>query len=205
MKKIVLIDPCKYSRSGIVELINQKMELCSRVSIAQTDNLAIASAQIQQWQPELVIADLYPYLIEAQSTNALSAILHASPASRLLLYITHPSKFLSEYFYQRGAWRIISKNGALEKLEPLIEQALFSEATTTDNHRQHRHRPAPLLSPKEECVLNYWMEGMPTVQIANILKIRTKTVYTHKRNIRIKLGADNRLSLYLALCTNRIG
>lgn len=202
MKKIVLIDPCRYSRLGIVELINHQMNLYDRVSIAQTDNLVIASAQIRQWQPQLVIADLYPYLIEVQNIRALTSLFHTSPASRLLLYISRSSKFISDYFHQHGAWHILSKRASLVKLETLIELALFSSPASGSNSTPAPR--APLLSPREELILSYWMEGIRNEQIARMLRIQIKTVYTHKRNIRIKLGSSNRLSLYLALYANRI-
>lgn len=57
----------------------------------------------------------------------------------------------------------------------------------------------PLLSPQEEKVLAMWTEGTSNKEIAYALGIHGKTVYTYKRNIRMKLHMDNRYSPFLML------
>ncbi|WP_431225837.1 LuxR C-terminal-related transcriptional regulator [Serratia sp. L9] len=39
-------------------------------------------------------------------------------------------------------------------------------------------------------------EGIPTPIITEKMGVRTKTFYTHRRNIMLKLGIENRVSLY---------
>lgn len=53
---------------------------------------------------------------------------------------------------------------------------------------------APLLTRQEERVLTLWMDGASNQKIASNLRINGKTVYTYKRNIRMKLHMDTRYS-----------
>jgi len=57
----------------------------------------------------------------------------------------------------------------------------------------------PLLTKQEERVLSLWMEGDSNQKIASKLSINGKTVYTYKRNIRMKLHMDTRYSPFLSL------
>ncbi|MBL5825945.1 helix-turn-helix transcriptional regulator [Serratia fonticola] len=44
------------------------------------------------------------------------------------------------------------------------------------------------LSAREKTTLAYMLRGMSTSNIGNVLKIKEKTVYTHKKNALVKLG-----------------
>ena len=48
-------------------------------------------------------------------------------------------------------------------------------------------------------VLSLWMDGASNQKIASNLRINGKTVYTYKRNIRMKLHMDTRYSPFLSL------
>ena len=61
------------------------------------------------------------------------------------------------------------------------------------------HVATPLLTKQEEKVLTLWMEGRSNQTIAAKLSINGKTVYTYKRNIRMKLGMGNRFTPFLSL------
>ncbi|ANI29821.1 hypothetical protein PL78_08290 [Yersinia entomophaga] len=201
MKKVVLIDPCRFSRVGVEWLINSRMHLASKVALAQTSNLVVANAQIKLWQPQLVIADLYSYVFETHNLKILESLLATCISSKLLVYLHSPLPWLSQYLLDRGAWKVITKKHNISQLEQLVSAALCNPM---GNYSEQPLQPAPaLFSDREESILNYWLEGWVDKRIANTLDIHIKTVYTHKRNIRLKLGASNRLSLYLDLSTNQ--
>ncbi|CNE76469.1 LuxR C-terminal-related transcriptional regulator [Yersinia nurmii] len=197
MKKVVLIDPCRFSRVGVEWLINSR----AQVALAQTNNLVVADAQIKLWRPQLVIADLYPYFLEMHNPKILESLLRACSYSKLLVYLNSPSPRISKYLLDRGAWKVITKQQEITQLEKLLDAALCNPM---GNYSEPPLQSAPVLfSHREESILHYWQEGLPNKQIAKMLNIHVKTVYTHKRNIRLKLGASNRLSLYLDLANNQ--
>ena len=51
-------------------------------------------------------------------------------------------------------------------------------------------------------MLTLWMDGASNQKIATHLSINGKTVYTYKRNIRMKLHMDTRFSPFY-LCRNQ--
>ena len=91
-------------------------------------------------------------------------------------------------------WSSLSKNTDLEKLAAVINDALTSCASA-----ELPEMAAPLLTRQEERVLSLWMDGASNQKIASNLRINGKTVYTYKRNIRMKLHMDTRYSPFLSL------
>ncbi|MCL7679519.1 helix-turn-helix transcriptional regulator, partial [Klebsiella pneumoniae] len=91
-------------------------------------------------------------------------------------------------------WRIVDKSIPLRELSQIIGKALMSRPPFGEPKTV-----TPLLTLREERILEWWSVGMSNEEIARKMGIAVKTVYTYKRNIRMKLGADNRFSLFVPL------
>ncbi len=77
------------------------------------------------------------------------------------------------------------------RLESLSEPSLRdAPRTLAASERGGPH--APLLSRREIHVLEYIKEGFKNPEIGTALKLSTKTVENHVRNILLKLGVKNR-------------
>ncbi|WP_163335247.1 helix-turn-helix domain-containing protein, partial [Enterobacter hormaechei] len=76
---------------------------------------------------------------------------------------------------------------------------VINDALTTRASVEIPAVAAPLLTRQEEKVLTLWMDGASNQKIATHLSINGKTVYTYKRNIRMKLHLDTRFSPFLSL------
>ncbi|MBH2846263.1 helix-turn-helix transcriptional regulator [Serratia marcescens] len=59
-----------------------------------------------------------------------------------------------------------------------------------------------LLSPRELQCFNLFLNGINDIDISKKMGVSIKTIYTHKRNIRLKLNISNRIKLSL-LTLNR--
>ncbi len=191
MYKILLIDRCYYSLLGLRQLINKNNTFC----IADTDNLLIAREKIIQWQPNMVIADFSGFSGMLHNIQQLSAIYSAcGKSTRLLVMQSGEHAHIEEYCRKQGTEAIYSKTLPLPELHSLIEQTL----NTRPPFRYRQQHTSSLLTLREERVLKLWTEAASNEMIAKIMGISPKTVYTYKRNIRMKLGADNRFSLFLS-------
>ncbi|WP_435928068.1 LuxR C-terminal-related transcriptional regulator [Dryocola sp. BD613] len=191
MYKILLVDRCYYSLVGLRQLINKNNTFC----IADTDNLLIAREKIIQWQPNMVIADFSGFSGVLHNIQQLSAIYSAcGKSTRLMVMQSGEHPHIEEYCRKQGTEEIFSKKLALPALYTLIEQTL----NTRPPFRYRQQQTASLLTLREERVLKLWTEAASNEMIAKIMGISPKTVYTYKRNIRMKLGADNRFSLFLS-------
>lgn len=195
MYKILVIDRCHFSRSGLEAWLNHPDYFTSSFSIMETDDLLQARERILQWQPHMVIADFYGFLSEVHHVQQLSSIFSAcGNTTRLILLQSGHSPQLNDYCAHMAVNQLAEKSISLPALSGLIKKTLIS--------RPPFGEPKPitsLLTLREERILALWTKGSSNNVIAENMAITVKTVYTYKRNIRMKLGADNRFSLFLAV------
>nr|WP_318384165.1 LuxR C-terminal-related transcriptional regulator [uncultured Enterobacter sp.] len=198
MFKILLIDRCNFTRSGLESWLNHAGLFPGPRLVTGLNNLMLAKEHALQWQPDLVIADLYGFASDLHHVQQLSSVIHAcSEHSKLLLLQSGVDPHMEAYCQQFPIWARHSKNTPLEPLAKSIEAALMSRPA-----RISPQLATPLLTRQEERVLSLWMEGADNHKIALKLGINGKTVYTYKRNIRMKLGMGNRFSPFLSLPEN---
>ncbi|WP_279051323.1 LuxR C-terminal-related transcriptional regulator [Cedecea davisae] len=194
MYKILLVDRCYFSRQGLTHLLNQKNNLATAVSISETDNLLLAREEIIKWQPNMVIADFNSFSTSLHNIQQLSTIYSAcGDTTRLLLLQSGQHSLIAEYCATQGSHDIWDKSLSLLDLTEIIQQTIAQRPP----FRETKRHITPLLTLREERILKLWKEEANNEYIARVMDISIKTVYTYKRNIRLKLGADNRLALFL--------
>lgn len=193
MYKILLIDRCYFSRLGMVGWLNHSDHFTVSFEMTATDNLLRAREYILQWQPDMVIADLHGFMSDVHHISQFSSIFAAcGKSTRLILLQSGSSETLDNYCAQQKTWRTVQKSIPLSSLQTVIEQAM----QTRPRFRESR-TVTSLLTLREERILKWWTDGLTNDAIARNMGIAVKTVYTYKRNIRMKLGADNRFSLFV--------
>ncbi len=100
---------------------------------------------------------------------------------------------IEEYCLAQGARSLHSKSVPLAELYDTIQKQLSARPP----FHPVRQYASPLLTLREERILKLWTDEANNDFIATIMGISTKTVYTYKRNIRMKLGINNRYSLFI--------
>lgn len=193
MYKILLIDHCYFSRLGMVGWLNHSEYFASPFEITATDHLLRAREYIMQWQPDMVIADLHGFMSDIHHISQLSSIFAAcGKHTRLLLLQSGMSEALEHYCETHKPWQTVEKSVPLGDLKDIIEQAMQTRPQTRE-----ARTVTSLLTLREERILKWWTDGIANEVIARNMGIAVKTVYTYKRNIRMKLGVDNRFSLFV--------
>ena len=194
MFKILLIDRCHFTRTGFEAWVNHSDLLSGHFVVTGVNNLFLAREHILQWKPALVIADLSGFRQDLHHFQQLSSLLIASETLPFILLQSGQEQEMTNYLAQYPIWSSLSKNTDLEGLAAVINDALTSCASA-----ELPEMAAPLLTRQEERVLTLWMDGASNQKIASNLRINGKTVYTYKRNIRMKLHMDTRYSPFLSL------
>ncbi len=195
MFKILLIDRCYFTRTGLETWLNQTDLFPASFLVTALNNLMLAKEHITQWQPDLIIADLFGFKNDLHHIQQLSSLFSAcSEDNRLILLESGKDTQLTEYCAQFDVHASLLKTAPLETLAHVIDAAVLSRPT-----RVVPQIATPLLTRQEEKVLSLWMEGRSNQSIASKLSINGKTVYTYKRNIRMKLGMGNRFTPFLSL------
>ncbi|MDW2742479.1 helix-turn-helix transcriptional regulator [Atlantibacter subterraneus] len=188
MPKILVIDRCYYSRTGLAQLIS---ESALSIDVVQTDDL-LRAREYMKWKPDIVIADFYGFLHDLHHIDQLSSIFAASSTkTRFILLPSARSAQLENYCATQDIWFSADKSCPLEAVDEALQNALTRMHVKVDN----RHI-ASLLTLREEQILQLWKKGDSNESIAECMQITVKTVYTYKRNIRMKLGANNRFTLF---------
>ena len=191
MFKILLIDRCHYTRMGLEMWINHSGLFPFPVLVTGLNNLFLAREHILQWKPTLVIADLQGFTSDIQQ---LSSLMSASETVPFVLLHSEEKSEVSVFMNTFPLWASLAKTTPLEVLAQKINEALASKEMSDPVPVA-----TPLLTRQEEKVLTLWMEGASNQNIASKLSIHGKTVYTYKRNIRMKLHMDTRYSPFLSL------
>lgn len=195
MLKILLIDRCYFTRSGLEIWFNQAGLLSTPVVVTGLNNLMLAKEHAMQWQPDLIIADLHGFASDLHHIQQLSSLLMAcSEHSKLILFQSGYDADLEHYCQQFPISARLAKTSPLDELAKAVDNALSARLSYAEPQAA-----APLLTRQEEKVLSLWMEGTNNHCIASRLGINGKTVYTYKRNIRMKLGMCNRFTPFLSL------
>ena len=194
MFKILLIDRCHFTRAGFEAWLNHSGLFPGHYVVTGLNNLFLAREHILQWKPTLVIADLYGFRQDIHHFQQLSSLLNASERLPFILLQSGEDSGMTDWLGKFPVWSSLLKNASLEEVATVINDAVISRASAD--------RPtaaAPLLTRQEEKVLTLWMDGASNQKIAAHLSINGKTVYTYKRNIRMKLHMDTRFSPFLSL------
>ncbi|MFJ3457801.1 LuxR C-terminal-related transcriptional regulator [Scandinavium goeteborgense] len=186
MYKILIIDRCCFSRLGLESWLQAVNDGKSSFLITHLNSLLLAKAHVESWQPHLVIADFTCFQHDLQQSHFLPALLAVCEQRTRLI------RLQNEPFVFKNVGEALAKKAPLETLGQRILTVL-------------RNGPAinparivtPLLTRQEEKVLSLWMDGASNQAIANEMEITGKTVYTYKRNIRMKLKVENRFSPFI--------
>ncbi|HBN1090172.1 TPA: response regulator transcription factor [Enterobacter cloacae] len=194
MFKILLIDRCHFTRAGFEAWLNHSGLFPGHFVVTGLNNLILAREHILQWDPSVVIADLHGFMQDIHHFQQLSSLLNASEKVPFILLQSGEDKEMAGFLPQFPIWASLTKNAGLETLATVINDALTTRASV-----EIPAVAAPLLTRQEEKVLTLWMDGASNQKIATHLRINGKTVYTYKRNIRMKLHMDTRFSPFLSL------
>lgn len=194
MFKILLIDRCHFTRTGLEEWLNHSGLFPHSLLVTSLNNLFLAREHILQWKPTLVIADLNGFQSDIHHLEQLSPLVAASKNVPFISLHAGEAPEMSAFMKRFPVWASLLKTTRLDSLSEVINEALL-----TQDSCEPAYLAAPLLTKQEERVLSLWMDGDSNQKIASKLSINGKTVYTYKRNIRMKLHMDTRYSPFLSL------
>ena len=194
MYKILIVDRCCFSRLGLKIWLSQEKFQERGITLAEADNLQLAREMMMAWQPNMIIADVNSFLTTLNNIRQLSIAHEARDESTcfILLQSNHHSH-IGDVRKIRGNINILDKSILLHDLENIIVKNIV----LLPQEKVKKRSAIPLLTLREERVLKLWKDEVHNAYIAKLMGISIKTVYTYKRNIRMKLGAENRLALFM--------
>jgi DNA-binding NarL/FixJ family response regulator len=194
--RVLVVDDHPLMREGLDLLISGEPDflLCGTA-----DSVASALAAISRLSPEVVVLDLT--LGQEDGIEVLRKLREHHAAVRVLVLSMHDEMLYAERLLAMGAHGYVMKQeppevflAALRKVatgEHFVSTALGSRlfgrlAKLREGAAPRRH--GDRLTDREHDVLREVSRGLGTRQIAEALGMSAKTVDSHRRNIREKLG-----------------
>jgi DNA-binding NarL/FixJ family response regulator len=199
--RILIVDDHPIVRHGLTELIARQsdLEVCGDAS-----NSADALRQIEADPPDLAIID-----ISLEGENGLELIKQIKsrwPQVRMLVSSMHDETVYAPRAFQAGAQGYLSKQESIRKMIDAVRQILRDEVYLTPRmanrllrnlaHGESLERnPMDSLTNRELQVFELVGQGHNTPQIARMLEMSPRTVETHRKHIKKKLGLANSMEL----------
>jgi len=195
MQRILIVDDHPLVRSGFVQLISDEpdLEVCGEAADeAQALQLVAAAA------PDLVIIDLS--LAGGSGINLIERIKAHYSEVCMLVVSMHDESLFAERVLTAGALGYLNKQEAPSNIIRAIRRVLEGRVYLSDKLTERLldsltgmakapgQSPMQRLSNRELEVFELIGRGMTTGKIADHLQLSTKTIETHRENIKKKLG-----------------
>lgn len=191
--RILIVDDHPLMREGLVELIAGHTDL---LVCGEADSAVSALAAIDAFHPDVVVLDL---TLGQDDGVALVATLHArSPSLAILVLSMHDEIVYAEKMLSLGARGYVMKQEASEVFltalrrviagEHYVRAELAARLLTRATRASQARVPSGQLTAREHEVLRAMARGLSTQEIAKSLGMSAKTVDSHRRNMREKLG-----------------
>lgn len=182
--KILIIDECFYTRSGVNTYFNSSVSL----NLMDSPTVEQATLAINDFSPDIIIVNLTKYCRFGGHCPLLEQFLNCCGKAKVYIYLDASYPFSETPIPLTDSVSILAKRYLPELLKKLAD-------IPNDMRKPHLPCPSSLFSPQEHKVMCYWMMEMPNYRIARKLNISDSTVYSHKRHITEKIKVRNRLEL----------
>lgn len=195
MSKVLIVDDHPLVRSGFVQLISDEpdLEVCGEAANENDAMQLVAEAQ-----PDLVIIDLF--LSGGSGLNLIERIKAHCSNVYMLVVSMHDESLFADRVLAAGALGYLNKQEAPSNIIKAIRRVLEGKVYLSDEMtgrvldglaggiKQSAKSPLQRLSNRELEVFELIGRGMTTGKIGDHLKLSTKTIETHRENIKRKLA-----------------
>ena len=164
-----------------------------------------ALRRIEQTRPDVVVLDLS--LPDAYGLDLAGYLVSQYPNLQILIFSMYSDAIFAERALGQGAIGYLMKSASPSELcialrsvasgysylNPGLAAQLFKQALP--NHKPRKKEAFEQLSPRELATLLMVAEGVSPQEMADRLNLDRKTVETHRRRLKEKLGFDSVSSL----------
>jgi DNA-binding NarL/FixJ family response regulator len=190
---LLLVDDHQLLRQGL----RRAVEEAGFDVVGEAGDGAEAVRLAERLHPDLVLMDVsMPVVDGIEATRQLRT---RTPAARVVILTMHGEEETVEQALRAGAVGYLVKDCTMQQVADTLrsaadgDSALSPELAGSMLSELRAPAPAaPLLSPREEEVLQLFADGWSTTEVARRLYISAKTVKNHLASIYEKLDARDR-------------
>jgi len=193
MAKILIVDDHPLMREGLIELLAAEADL---QVCGEADSAASALQAIELLSPDVVVLDLT--LGSDNGVALVSTLRQRWPTLPILVLSMHDEAVYGERLLTMGVRGYVMKQEASQVIltalrkvlagEHYVSAALAGRLYARMSRARDAAQPTDALTQREREVLRQIARGQSTQDIAVALGMSAKTVDSHRRNMREKLG-----------------
>jgi len=185
----------RFARSDEVEVIG---EACDGVE---------ALSLVKELEPDVVLMDInMPNLNGIQTTESILDIL---PGVLILVLSMHDDREYVTSVIEAGARGYVLKSASAEEMFNAIKAVyhggIYYSPSIVDVLLQKTDESPDLLTDREQVVLDLLAKGASNKESAKALGISARTIETHRRNIKKKLGLSTTSALIRYAIDSELG
>lgn len=172
---IILAEDHKLFRQGLIKLLEE----FDIFTIEEAENGLQLLDQLKRRNPDVILLDIE--MPEMNGYRAFEKIKELYPNQKVIFLSTHYDKMLIEHLYANGADGYHSKKDEIENLVEtirLVHTNKFSIPIKCDGEKTKSS-----FSKRESEIISLICAGKSNKEIASDLKITSKTVEAHKKNL----------------------
>ncbi|WP_299748709.1 response regulator transcription factor [uncultured Tateyamaria sp.] len=153
--------------------------------------------QLDDLDPDVILMDLN--MPEMGGLTATELVLEKRPGTRVLILSMHDSPEYISSALSHGAMGYVLKDVPTEEIAQAIETVMKGERYLCTGAEgaiaPKRSDVASALTGREQTILLQLAQGLSNKEVANALDISVRTVETHRKNIKRKLGISSTAGL----------
>ena len=199
--RILLADDHIIMRQGLSTLLGRQPEL---TIVAEANNGQEGIELFRKHRPDVLLTDIEMPLLDG--ITALAAIRMEYPDARGILLTMHAREGDILRAMRAGAMGYVLKDAPSVEIIQAIQAVMAGHtylSPAVSGRLLRSQTPRPVLSMRECDILACLAKGHTNKQIAAELGLSTRTVETHRQNIRRKLNLEGQSELIKYAVENR--
>lgn len=191
---IIILDSCSYTRTGLS--CHMASKGIKKKCIFFVNEIGQIDIKCQQEKPDVIFINEECFIHEAETRKHIREIIFQYPETLFFIFMSISNIRFEEYIYVRKNLIITSKSLKISTLNSLLANYLKKKKNTIARLSFGLDINPLSLSQTESNMLKMWMSGQNTIQISDNMNIKTKTVSSHKGNIKRKIKTHNKQVIY---------
>ncbi|KIC49010.1 response regulator transcription factor [Tateyamaria sp. ANG-S1] len=192
--RVLIVDDHPMVAQGIQSVLEDQ----DGISVVGTlSNGRMLMDQLDDFDPDVILMDLN--MPEMGGLTATELVLEKRPGTRILILSMHDSPEYISSALSHGAMGYVLKDVPTEEIAEAVETVMKGERYLCTGAEgaiaPKRSDTAGALTGREQTILLQLAQGLSNKEVAIALDISVRTVETHRKNIKRKLGISSTAGL----------